>query len=242
MIVSLSELAEMAKKATSGCGHPFGIAEEMAYATRWLCEHGLPGIEVIIEALEQPPSCAPGLERNAQGLCITHPTAAPISALTLGPSIADLLITYGAGGKVLSINTCTQPLILIPFIVKAAKTTTVHTHWTTDNNTQVTVSCGPGCDPGCDTEGTHIFAHDTQALRQTHANNITCQWGQTAPVTPRLLSPQQLREQRQSAIANGCEIDDLLWKKVQQHAHNTYVPVSETSRLRGAGAGLTDND
>ncbi len=53
MIVSLNEIAETAKKATRGCGHYFGIAEEMAFAARWLCERGLPGTEKLLHALEQ---------------------------------------------------------------------------------------------------------------------------------------------------------------------------------------------
>ncbi len=53
MIVSLGELAETAQKATIGCGHSFGIAEEMAYATRWLCERGFHGTAKLLHALQQ---------------------------------------------------------------------------------------------------------------------------------------------------------------------------------------------
>ena len=37
-------------------------------------------------------------------------------------------------------------------------------------------------------------------------------------------------------------IDDGLWSTLEGFAARTYVPATEASRLKGAGAGLTDND
>ena len=38
------------------------------------------------------------------------------------------------------------------------------------------------------------------------------------------------------------DIDGEVWEALGQFAHRTYVPATEASRLKGAGAGLTDND
>ena len=38
------------------------------------------------------------------------------------------------------------------------------------------------------------------------------------------------------------DIDDGAWERLSALAFETYVPSSETSRLKGAGAGLVDND
>jgi hypothetical protein len=38
------------------------------------------------------------------------------------------------------------------------------------------------------------------------------------------------------------DIGDEIWEALSAFAHRTYVPASEASRLKGAGAGLTDND
>ena len=38
------------------------------------------------------------------------------------------------------------------------------------------------------------------------------------------------------------DIADEIWEALSAFAHRTYVPASEASRLKGAGAGLTDND
>jgi len=37
-------------------------------------------------------------------------------------------------------------------------------------------------------------------------------------------------------------VADDLWQRASSHAAKTYVPATEASRLKGAGAGLTDND
>jgi len=38
------------------------------------------------------------------------------------------------------------------------------------------------------------------------------------------------------------DIGDEIWEALGRFAHRTYVPATEASRLKGAGAGLTDND
>lgn len=46
-----------------------------------------------------------------------------------------------------------------------------------------------------------------------------------------------------AAMSNvGFDIADELWREVSELAARTYVPESATSRVAGAGAGLTDND
>lgn len=44
------------------------------------------------------------------------------------------------------------------------------------------------------------------------------------------------------ALSNGAEVTDADWQKVTALVQNIFVPASEGSRLKGAGAGLTDND
>lgn len=42
--------------------------------------------------------------------------------------------------------------------------------------------------------------------------------------------------------AEPIAVDEALWRELGRLAARTYVPASATSRLMGAGAGLTDND
>lgn len=45
-----------------------------------------------------------------------------------------------------------------------------------------------------------------------------------------------------TAEPSGIEAPDEIWRDLGRLAARTYVPASETSRLMGAGAGLSDND
>ncbi len=45
-----------------------------------------------------------------------------------------------------------------------------------------------------------------------------------------------------SGTPHGVDIDESTWAALQVLAQRTYVPATDESRLRGAGAGLTDND
>ena len=45
-----------------------------------------------------------------------------------------------------------------------------------------------------------------------------------------------------AAASAPVEVDDGTWRRLAALAHRTYVPASEASRARGAGAGLSDND
>lgn len=53
------------------------------------------------------------------------------------------------------------------------------------------------------------------------------------------VSPDRLAPQ---AYLGSISVDDELWRRATALAAHTYVPATEASRLKGAGAGLTDND
>jgi hypothetical protein len=49
-------------------------------------------------------------------------------------------------------------------------------------------------------------------------------------------------EKLAAAYAQGLSVDDAIWSKAYDLSRAILVPESEASRLKGAGAGLTDND
>lgn len=62
-------------------------------------------------------------------------------------------------------------------------------------------------------------------------------------------SPVQVRIEPAAAASpsmrpgtGAVDIADEIWEALGRFAHRTYVPATEASRLKGAGAGLTDND
>ncbi|WP_372885200.1 DUF3726 domain-containing protein [Shimia sp.] len=64
-----------------------------------------------------------------------------------------------------------------------------------------------------------------------------------APAPLRLLcggDPGALDDLR--PMATRATPDDVAWQTLERLAHRTYAPATEESRMRGAGAGLSDND
>jgi hypothetical protein len=235
MIVSLNEIAETAKKASRGCGHYFGIAEEMAFAVRWLCERGLPGTEKLLHALEQFEAVQFEISDTVGELRITGNGGKPLPALTLAPSIAELLVAHRRKPKIVKVRSLTHPLLLVPFLARAADSDEViWSHFTTIDANSVMINCAGG--------GAQICADDASALLTARADQLTCRWGTGQTDIPELCRPHQLCAKHESAIQRGCDISNAVWEKLLNFAHNTYVPSSEASRLTGAGAGLTDND
>ncbi|MBL8907810.1 MAG: hypothetical protein JNM20_14150, partial [Rhizobiales bacterium] len=49
-------------------------------------------------------------------------------------------------------------------------------------------------------------------------------------------------EKLATAYAQGLSVDDTVWAKAYALSRAILVPENEESRLKGAGAGLTDND
>ncbi len=52
--LSYNEILNTARKAASGAGLPFGVAEEMGLAAVWLSRRGLDGVRVVIDAVNGP--------------------------------------------------------------------------------------------------------------------------------------------------------------------------------------------
>jgi len=58
MSYSLNEIEALAKNAARGTGLPWGLAQEAANATGFLCRFGLDGVGVLAALLAQDDNCA----------------------------------------------------------------------------------------------------------------------------------------------------------------------------------------
>lgn len=99
MSYSLNETEALAKKAARGAGSDWGVAEEAAVATRWLCENGVDGASILSLALSKPVEA--------------------ISPLEIGATIADHAADLLTGS--FEAETVYAPLILLPFAAMAAR-------------------------------------------------------------------------------------------------------------------------
>lgn len=100
MSFSLNEVEAMARKAARGAGCDWGLAEEAAKATRWLCAQGLDGVQLL---------CAGLSSEDLAGAC----------PLKVGASLIDRAATLDASP--LKLAHVAYPALLLPFAAMAAR-------------------------------------------------------------------------------------------------------------------------
>jgi hypothetical protein len=215
---SLNEIDALVRKAARGSGLTWGLAEEAGKATRWLAARRLPSVTVVAGLLEQNDglpyeALCPQIENGAW-----RAKRGRLCPLITGAALNDRVEAI-AGGQDICLAVVSYPILLLPFLGRACEVT------------------GQAIDLGWDDvrmrvlpEGSHIEGNG----RDLGAAGAT-------QVTVRAAS-QGASESVSSARTDGIEVDPAVWSLLNQFAIRTYVPASEESRMRGAGAGDSDVD
>jgi hypothetical protein len=214
---SLNEIEHTCRKAARGCGLPWGVADEVGKAVRWLHVFGLDGVSLIVSLLQQvdhreplmvAPQSLDGTWRGPQDL---------LSPLLVGPSLCDCMQIMPDTG--IQTGAIAFPLLTVGFLGQAAlsRGLAVRVEWQ---------------DVSLDLYRDHLSISGNQdCLACARAETLCCK---------RLA----LSEEAQSMplVIGDAEVDATAWDCLEKYAHQTYVEASEASRLSGAGAGLNDND
>ena len=210
MTYALGEVEGLAKKAARGAGYPWGLAEEAAMATRWLCRAGGDGVGALASLLGQVDGVDMGdlrPVRMADGWRAEGPLLCP---LYLGATLSDL------GGPLptrpLSLMGLVAPLLLLPFCAALCR----------EAGQQACLDGGGGT---ALTDGAGMQFADR--LPEGPAD-VTL----TRHEGPFMAHP----------LATRANPDPAAWASLERFAHRTYAPATDTSRAKGAGAGLSDND
>lgn len=213
---SLNETEALSKSAARGSGLSWGLAEEAAKGTRWLLAFGFPGAGLLADLLEMNDHI-PVTDLSPVSLVaeVWESPSGRLSPLVCGASLSDCakqLITLGT----ISMKNVCFPLLTIPFMGRTALHlgVPVVAQW---KDAQIT------------TDGRKISVEATgEAV--------------SAPLADRLVfsAPAEMHEGREALTRAG--IPDADWKRLSVFAHRTFAPATEESRIRGAGAGLSDND
>lgn len=95
MSYSIGEISDLCIRAARGCGKPWGVAEEVGWAIRWLARAGLPGQERLAMMLS-----------GKDGVC----------PVTLGATMSDA----GDLGLLERAGAIAEPLLLLPFLSRMA--------------------------------------------------------------------------------------------------------------------------
>lgn len=181
MNLSLGEVEATAKKAARGAGYPWGLAEDAATATRWLCAQGLDGCAALAALLSTTDGADLARHTPQPG---AEPWRAPggtLCPLIAGAALSDHAAALASAPRHLA--QIAQPILLLPFAAQAARAlaqpvriTWPDGHATTDGTqlhltaepgptaAHVTASCegtGPPPRPACDRATPAPAAWDT---------------------------------------------------------------------------------
>ncbi len=215
MSYSFNEIEALTKKATRSAGYPWGIAEESAKSVRWLCQHGIDGCMVLATHLE---NFTLNLQEQAPVILDTNwrATRGYLCPLLTGTALSDRADTIADHGATL--HNVQTPYLLLYFCALMARR---FDHERRD----APIVC-------LQWQGSHFTTNG----KQMGIKGATDQQAEKIVIsTTNKFSPNQ----------NSCyrvtPKDDVL-HTLRSMAAKTYAPASEESRLKGAGAGLNDND
>lgn len=216
---SLNEVETYGRRAARGAGMSWGLAEEAGKAARWLAERGLPGVELLIRLLTANDgrayvSMAPEI--------VGHQWRAPTGDLCpvcCGAALCDRMDLF-AGGEEIHLGATAYPLLLAPFLDPSRRSDmgSCELHW---SNVRLLIAAD-GVRLECEHEVAHLSEHVDEV-------RVLVRSDRQAPST-------------HHPLVASVETPLDVWRAMNALAKRTYVPASEESRMRGAGAGRPDND
>jgi len=216
MICSRNEVAVMLRKAAIGSGFPVGVADDLAAAGGWLCARRLEGFGAVMDAIAT--EFGPESDWWSENTTV-HMT--DTSVARFGSSPFELLVAKDIEQVVL--HRPDAPLLLVGLagIVAQANETTFALSVGVDSPIIVSsesVMWGDALSLDC---------VENIDITEVHLTEVDQVGDESAP------SPSPPR---------AVEVDERQWAVATELASRTYVPATEESRVRGAGAGLGDND
>ncbi len=213
MIVSLNEIESLSYKAARGAGMSWGLAEETAYATRWLASRGMAWDRLLVALLERHDATASAL-LSASDIRSAR-AGSPLCPIHAGVAAADLLQLTGQ----LTIHDVLLPVWLLPFADRRSEATE-----------EVSLAWGQGTcivRAGDVANVDAIGAADRLDRVRLERRAVTRSVSESIQLPP---------------VLSGVAADPVACAALERWAARTYVPASLQSRLAGAGAGLSDND
>jgi hypothetical protein len=218
MRVSQFEIYRLVQRALEGSGAPYGVDRDGAHAAAWLESRGLPGLGLLRDDLPLLEGRFTGLalKRNADGIEID---ATGLSAIAYGSAVIDL----ARDGTTLRLRRCRSPLFLLPAAV--ATGVTLQLRWRETR-------CATQADAGAS-----LWVDNGGALLDPTPTEVEIRSGSAAMSAPPFLDPAELARRYEISLAQGIEVDDALWRRIDAVAARVQVPASTESRLKGAGGG-----
>ncbi len=212
-LLSRNEIETLCLKAARGAGMSWGLAEEAGFAAGWLAASGIDGAGALLDNLQHWASGAI-LVRDRHWTATADATLSPIA---LGATLDDhAALADGPWSAPITIAITHQPILLVPFLVRAAKVCAKPLALTWSGGSLVIPTGG-------DVDATAL-----SALSHVEATTLT-------------LSPTSDVPRCETTGRTTAPLSAVTLEKLNTLALRTTVPASDTSR-RGAGAATSDND
>jgi hypothetical protein len=218
MIPSLNEIETETKRAVRGAGLPWGTAEEAGKALRWQARRGLDALPAMARLLAAYDAQAVGLRiAEGDGALASAEARLPLCPFAFGATLHDRAHLL-ASGLLAASPAVAWPLLALPFAAKAAR------------------HAGLALKLSVGAYELHVpvkgeVAGNAEALCDCEVATVACLAAAATPIAGPTTGPVALRA-----------VDADAWAVLSAFAFRTYVPASEVSRRRGAGAGEIDND
>lgn len=219
IVCSSNELDALSRRAARGAGFAWGLAEEAGKAVRWLAVRRLPSANLVARHLSRSDGAVYGdhsPQIDGERWAARSGNLCPvITGATLSDRARDIV-----PGKPVVLASVAFPLLLSAFLGRAAKAVGqgFEIFW-------------PGLSIRCRPDGLSIDVSDEAALEVERAADVTVRAASGDPVG----RPMQRHP-------TSVEVAPEDWAVLKALAARTYVPATEESRMRGAGAGLMDTD
>ncbi len=211
--LSRNEIETLCLKAARGAGMAWGLAEEAGFAAGWLSAQGIDGAGVLLMHLQNLQPCRISVgDRHWQSASGTE-----LCPITLGAALDDhALLDTGPCSTPLTIAAVRYPLLLVPFLARAACATAQPLRLVWSGGTAVVLANGA--------VPTGVLAD----LSRIAVSSLSLTPISDQPPCP-VMSP---------ALGALCA---TTLAGLNVLALRTTVPASDASR-RGAGASSSDND
>jgi hypothetical protein len=216
VILSLNEVAAIARKAARGAGYDWATADEAARATRRLCEARLDGCAVMAGLLDHPQAQAARRARLVIEGGLWHGQGAALCPIRAGAALCDRIGLLALDDAPVTMRDVIAPGVLLAYVAQVAQRLD---HPVAMRLGEVTVMVGDG-------------PLDARAARATGPVTVVVSVGDDAHTDPHT----------DTHITNRAHPNPAAWDRLCQLAHLTYAPATEASRRKGAGGDLPDTD
>lgn len=219
IVCSLNEVEVYGRRAARGAGMSWGLAEESGKASRWLAERGLPGVELLVRLLTANDGRAyANMAPVIAGDC-WRAADGELCPVCCGAALSDRIDVLERGEEI-CLSGVAYPLLLAPFLGRSwrSKDASCELCW---SNVRVSIFA----------DGVAIESEEDSALMSERAEEVTLSVGRHREAHP-----------THHPRVGGVRTQRSVWDALDALAKRTYVPASDESRVRGAGAGRIDND